>query len=136
MSGNGDRSAYPEHGDAYWGAPQSTYNFDMTGNNFGQELNFQTFDAGQPTEASYAGGPLYSANPYMDPLGEPSAYHGGVFTPSASSDSQPGFGNAASSSDFEDEPPLLEELGINPDHIIQKLQDQTVIWSYNRSAED
>lgn len=38
MSGNGDRSAYPEHGDAYWGAPQSTYNFDMTGNNFGQEL--------------------------------------------------------------------------------------------------
>lgn len=40
MSGYGDRSAYPEHGDAYWGdqAPQSTYNFDMTGNNFGQEL--------------------------------------------------------------------------------------------------
>jgi len=40
MSAYGDRSIYPEHGDTYWGdrAPQSTYNFDVTGNNFGQEL--------------------------------------------------------------------------------------------------
>jgi hypothetical protein len=40
MSGYDDRSAYPEQGDVYWGdqPPQSSYNFDMTGNNFGQEL--------------------------------------------------------------------------------------------------
>jgi hypothetical protein len=40
MSGYGDRSAFPEHAGTYWGeqAPQSTYNFDMTGTNFGQEL--------------------------------------------------------------------------------------------------
>jgi hypothetical protein len=40
MSGYGDRPAYPEHDDVYWGdqASQSSYRFDMTGNNFGQEL--------------------------------------------------------------------------------------------------
>jgi hypothetical protein len=38
----------------------------------------------------------------------PSGYHGEIFTPSASSGGQPEFGNAGSSSDFEDEPPLLE----------------------------
>ena len=34
----------------------------------------------------------------------------------------PGFGEsgAGTRSGFEDEPPLLEELGINPDHIMQK----------------
>lgn len=122
MSGYGDRSAYPEHGDVYWGdqAPQSTYNFDTTGNNFGQELNFQSFDASQSSEASYAGSSLYGANPYLDPAGVGSGYHGDIFTPSAPSADQPGFGNGGTSTEFEDEPPLLEELGINPDHIIQK----------------
>ena len=34
----------------------------------------------------------------------------------------PGFGEPGpgARSGFEDEPPLLEELGINPDHIMQK----------------
>ncbi|XP_069686804.1 protein YIPF5-like isoform X2 [Periplaneta americana] len=123
MSGYGDRPSYSEHGDAYWGdqAPQSSYNFDMTGNNFGQELNFQSFDASQPAEASYAGGPMYSSNPYLDPSAGVSGYHGDIFTPAAPTGSQAGFGNSGSSNDFEDEPPLLEELGINPDHIIQKV---------------
>lgn len=122
MSGYGDRPSYPEHSDAYWGdqAPQSSYNFDMSGNNFGQELNFQSFDASQPTEAAYAGGPMYSSNPYLDPSTGPTGYHGDIFTPAAPAAAQGGFGNSGPSNDFEDEPPLLEELGINPDHIIQK----------------
>jgi hypothetical protein len=51
---------------------------------------------------------MYSANPYLDPSRGPSAYHGDIFTPAASSANQPEFGNVGCSSDFEDEPPLLE----------------------------
>jgi hypothetical protein len=75
---------------------------------FFNSRNFQSFDASQPAEASYAGGPLYSSNPYLDPSVGPSGYHGDIFTPSAPSGGQPEFGNAGASSDFEDEPPLLE----------------------------
>ena len=32
----------------------------------------------------------------------------------------PAYAAPAGASGFEDEPPLLEELGINPDHILQK----------------
>jgi hypothetical protein len=70
--------------------------------------NFQSFDASQPTEAPYAKGSLYSANPYLDPSAGASGYHGEIFTPSATYSNQAEFGSDGTTSDFEDEPPLLE----------------------------
>ncbi|XP_063240876.1 uncharacterized protein LOC134541382 [Bacillus rossius redtenbacheri] len=78
------RSGYS---DPYWGEqpPQDpNYGFDMSGSNFGQELNFQSFDGQQPSEGSqYSGAPLYDSNPYLDPAGGSGGYRGAIFTPQA-----------------------------------------------------
>jgi hypothetical protein len=79
--------------------------FYIPNNIFFNSRNFQSFDASQPTEAPYARGSLY---PYLDPSEGAAGYHGDIFTPSAPYANQPGFGNDGISSDFEDEPPLLE----------------------------
>lgn len=101
--------------DYQWGggAPNDqTYNFEVP--DFGQELNFQTFDS---TQASVP--PNYNAS-YSDVGG------GGVgsfYDPNAYVDNSFGQDKAfkpQGNSDFDDEPPLLEELGINPNHIFQK----------------
>ena len=49
-------------------------------------------------------------------------YTGAMFIPDTSSSASFGgqAGAGQTNSGFEDEPPLLEELGINPDHILQK----------------
>ena len=49
-------------------------------------------------------------------------YTGAMFVPDTSSSATFGgqVGGGQTNSGFEDEPPLLEELGINPDHIMQK----------------
>ena len=61
--------------------------------------------------------PSSQSNPYLS-TGVDTAYTGAMFIP----DTQPSPSYVAPSgaSGFEDEPPLLEELGINPDHIMQK----------------
>ncbi|KAG4072435.1 hypothetical protein HA402_004367 [Bradysia odoriphaga] len=79
-----------------------SFNFEMP-EQFGQELNFQPIDATQ--QPSYAGS-------FYDPPAN--AYAGGIFTPTADNFESGGV------SEFDDEPPLLEELGINPGHIMQK----------------
>merc|ERR1719419_12133 len=50
------------------------------------------------------------------------AYTGSMFIPDSSATFSTGgsYNNKDTNSGFEDEPPLLEELGINPDHIFQK----------------
>lgn len=123
---------YPE-GDNYWGDQQQgnnqmSYNFDMSGaTDFQPELDFQTFDHVQPQQQqqnTYAQGtqqPMYSSNPYLDPAGGNQGYSGEIYNPATMpSQSAPAFGTENTGTDFDDEPPLLEELGINPDHIIQK----------------
>lgn len=44
---------------------------------------------------------------------------GSFYDPNAYATPDPGFGGV-SGDDFDNEPPLLEELGINPNHIMQK----------------
>ncbi|XP_065353950.1 protein YIPF5 [Cloeon dipterum] len=106
-----------------WGDPQqpqqNAYSFDLSGADFGtnpQELSFQSFDHTQQQQNYQQAQqpPQYASNPYLDPTAAAAPYTGEIFTPSIPAGPQGG------STDFEDEPPLLEELGINPDHIIQK----------------
>nr|CAD7425803.1 unnamed protein product [Timema monikensis] len=109
MSGYNQDPRYGGQPETYWGdqtQQASSINFDMSGNNFGQELDFQSFDAQPPPEGSYAGAPLYGSNPYLNPSGNVSRYHGDIFTPPASGNAQPGF--VEKGGEFEEEPPLLE----------------------------
>ncbi|CAB3362721.1 Hypothetical predicted protein [Cloeon dipterum] len=103
-----------------WGDPQqpqqNAYSFDLSGTDFGtnpQELSFQSFDHTQQQQNYQQAQqpPQYASNPYLDPAAAAAPYTGEIFTPSIPTGPQSG------STDFEDEPPLLEELGINPDHI-------------------
>ncbi|KAH8412628.1 hypothetical protein KR009_003906 [Drosophila setifemur] len=94
----------------------ASYNFDMP--EFGQELNFQSFDNTQPSvppnyDAAYAQPPAQGLGGFYDPT----AYTDPAFAAdkSGKQGSTAGAGN-----EFDDEPPLLEELGINPNHIFQK----------------
>lgn len=79
--------------EGYWGQPhQGQYNFEPTG--FGQpnqQFEFQTYEQQSGDYTSYA------QKSYLDPA-----------------QSTNGF------ADEEDEPPLLEELGIDPERIMQK----------------
>ncbi|CAG2065262.1 unnamed protein product [Timema podura] len=109
MSGYNQDPRYGGQPETYWGdqtQQASSINFDMSGNNFGQELDFQSFDAQPPPEGSYTGAPLYGSNPYLNPSGGVSGYHGDIFTPPSSSSAQPGF--VEKGGEFEEEPPLLE----------------------------
>jgi len=94
------------------------FNFEMP-EQFGEELNFQTFDAAPPVVADVN-------QPYSN---IPQNQFGGSFldpsqTSSAGRYGQGDFGQqqgyTGTGTDFDDEPPLLEELGINPQHIVQK----------------
>lgn len=121
-AGMGQQAGYG-WGDANQGEGIS---FDMD-SNFGQDQNFQSFDysqtSGHPStvpDTSTTG--LYPALPQgyeSSYIGSPPSVYGGQFlNPNASS--FPPTNMVSSGTDFEDEPPLIEELGINPDHIFQK----------------
>lgn len=92
----------------YWNQPQpGEYNFDTA--SFGQpnqQFDFQTY-SDQNTE--YAS---YTQKSFLDPTS--ATFSGDMF---AQDDFTKG---SASFVDEEDEPPLLEELGIAPDRIMQK----------------
>ncbi|XP_071454065.1 protein YIPF5 [Hetaerina americana] len=124
MAGYSDRPPY-DGNDSYWSteANQASYNFDVTGGEFGQELDFQQFDHNQQNETPFVQQPpLYGSNPYLDPSAS-QVYSGEIFNPATAPISHEASGTHkgyAATSEFDDEPPLLEELGINPDHIIQK----------------
>ncbi|XP_015117508.1 protein YIPF5 [Diachasma alloeum] len=94
--------------DNYWGQPpQGQYNFDPAG--FGQpnpQFDFQSYGDEQTTDYTY------SQKSYLDPT--QGAYGGDMTYASDDFGRAPGFGEE------EDEPPLLEELGIDPDRIMQK----------------
>ncbi|XP_031624680.1 protein YIPF5 [Contarinia nasturtii] len=94
--------AYDQQNYNNWNTPQDSYNFDMP-EQFGGELNFQSFDASQNVDVSNF------AN---------AGYTGSYYDPNAYAAPDPIYDGA--NSDFDNEPPLLEELGINPNHILQK----------------
>lgn len=95
--------------DAYWAQPpQGQLNFDAAG--FGQpnqQFDFQTYSEQQSGDYS-----AYTQKSYLDPT--QSAYGGDMFVQDDYTKGTHGF------VDEEEEPPLLEELGIDPDRIIQK----------------
>lgn len=87
------------------------YSFDMSGVEFGTEQQFGSFDynsAGGSQPAT-----SFEKSQFLAPQVSP--YRGTLMTPDPNAAN---YGNE--SSGFEDEPPLLEELGINFDHIVQK----------------
>jgi len=98
-----------------WNAGQSDPNF--------QAQDFQQFDYGQQQQqysqdtSGYGSAPpaTNENNPYLAGGNE---YTGAMFIPDATQQYGEEFGQAAN--EFDGEPPLLEELGINPDHILQK----------------
>ncbi|XP_036344309.1 protein YIPF5-like, partial [Rhagoletis pomonella] len=98
--------------DFYASGGDQSYNFEVP--EFGQELNFQTFDNTQSSvppsyDASYA-----ASNQGLSGFYDPNAYV------NQSYDQDSGFKPGGTGTDFDDEPPLLEELGINPQHIFLK----------------
>lgn len=87
--------------------------YSPTGSHRTADGGFQQFDYGNygndasqapamDTSSTYYGGQTYTGSMFV-PTSQPDAFS-----------QQPG------GSGFDDEPPLLEELGINPDHILQK----------------
>ncbi|XP_012147588.1 yip1 domain-containing 1 [Megachile rotundata] len=92
----------------YWAQapPAPNYNFDTSG--FGQpnqQFEFQTYSDQQSVNYSY------NQKSFLNP--NESVYAGDMF-------SQDNFPKGPVGFDTEEEPPLLEELGINPDRILRK----------------
>ncbi|XP_011350626.1 protein YIPF5 [Ooceraea biroi] len=102
-------SGYAGQDNNYWAQPppQGQFNFDASG--FGQpnqQFEFQTYSEQPPGDYSYV------QKSFLDPTQSP--YSGDLFTQDDYAKGNTGFGEE------EDEPPLLEELGIDPDRILQK----------------
>ncbi|XP_074650629.1 protein YIPF5-like [Tubulanus polymorphus] len=87
----------------YGGGQQASYDF---GADYAPNPQFGQFDYSQQT-------PSYDT-PYNPQQQTP--YTGSIMTPSQTTP----YGGSASTEDYENEPPLMEELGINFDHIVQK----------------
>ncbi|XP_071625633.1 protein YIPF5 [Temnothorax longispinosus] len=107
-------SGYAGQDNSYWAQsppppqppPQDQFNFEASG--FGQpnqQFEFQTYE-------QMPGNYSYGSKTFLDPTQSP--YSNDLFTQDDYVKGTNGFG------DEEDEPPLLEELGIDPDRIIQK----------------
>lgn len=76
--------------------------------------NFQTFDNTQ--------GSVPASTSYVSPYRNPEAMGGSFYDPNAYNQSdQYASSRAGDGTDFDDEPPLLEELEINPQHIMLKV---------------
>ncbi|XP_023344658.1 protein YIPF5 [Eurytemora carolleeae] len=94
-----------------WSQDGSWSNYNQQDWNAGQADGFQQFDYGNYNDNS--GYTQDASVGYVDQT----SYTGSMFIP----DSTASFtASAATTSAFDEEPPLLEELGINPDHILQK----------------
>ncbi|KAK3874760.1 hypothetical protein Pmani_022168 [Petrolisthes manimaculis] len=95
------------------GGDQTSFSYDMGTTDFGQEQQFQSFEySGAPSHTS----PAQTSTTYTTQ--QPNFFTPGpsIMTPSSSAET----GGVGSYSVEDEEPPLLEELGINPDTIMQK----------------
>ncbi|VDN14490.1 unnamed protein product [Dibothriocephalus latus] len=73
----------------------------------------------------------FSQYPYQDPKGSHLPAFGAPANPNTYfTPSMPPQGSIAADFDFEDEPPLLEELGVNFSHILQKVRTILQIQAY------
>lgn len=128
MSSNYDPSGFYGGDNKQFGwdgqTSQPGFTYDMTAAEqfgqepqFGKEQSFGTFDySNQDAAAGYV---TQSSAPYPQPYYDTPAasnmYAGSIMTPQV-----PPIYDTNEVSSFEDEPPLMEELGINFDHILQK----------------
>ncbi|CAD7079796.1 unnamed protein product [Hermetia illucens] len=104
--------------DYQWGqgppGADASYNFEVP--DFGNDLNFQTFDNSQQNvPPNYNSPTTYGGDSSVRSYYDPTSYSDNIYKPN-----DPGSNYGAPNTDFDDEPPLLEELGINPNHIVQK----------------
>ncbi|XP_046967291.1 protein YIPF5 [Vanessa cardui] len=102
--------AYPNQGDYSWQPQNNTSNYSFnTSNTFGdsQTLDFQNFTAEQQNYSFDQGQSL--------PANNNQYYNPNIFTPAPI----PGEATPGETSEF-DEPPLLDELEIYPDRILEK----------------
>ncbi|XP_060563208.1 protein YIPF5-like isoform X2 [Ruditapes philippinarum] len=108
MSGFGQDDGFYSGGGDYYNNPNQNQDINYAQSGYGQEQQFGQFDySNQSTnygmEASYTGQ-------------QPAPYNPSILTP----DSAQAFSAPPGGDNYEDEPPLMEELGINFDHIVQK----------------
>jgi len=109
MSGFSNEGFYSQENPGYGYDQGQDYRYEMNPA-FGQEQNFQTFEYNNESQPPQQ----HQQEPYYDPMASYGNYSGKIFTPA------PIDYTSTTGTDIENEPPLLEELGINPDHIIQK----------------
>lgn len=62
-----------------------------------------------------------TVDPNVTNYGNSTTYGGSFYDPNAYAAPDPIY-DGAGGDDFDNEPPLLEELGINPNHIMQKVK--------------
>lgn len=122
MSSNDSSQGY--YGEYGWNAQRDpasggAYSYDFGTPDFGSQPQFGQFDYDAPAQSdkSAAAAPAPGRFPSGVPSGyypPQSSYTGSILTPGPTASFSQG------TDSFEDEPPLLEELGINFDHIWQK----------------
>jgi hypothetical protein len=91
-----------------------SYTYDPNADTqFGQEPQFGQFNYAQ---SGYSGAPTYGVETSYS-THEQSAYTGSIMTPNPMAMQEK---HETGSTSYDDDPPLMEELGINFDHIVQK----------------
>lgn len=105
MSNNPNQGYYPGGDFHYDPRGGENFSYDFGSSDFGSEPQFATFD--------YSG--QEQTGTTQTPYPSHSTYTGSILTPDPLKSAY-----ADGRNDFDDEPPLLEELGINFDHIMQK----------------
>ena len=108
-----------QFGNSGWG-DQNSFSYDMGSASFGQEQQFQSFDytsnVNDHTASSQAPPPTYTSSHTSNSYGYYSSQQPTtMMTPAPIPEVIP-----PTDISLEDEPPLLEELGIDPDAIVQK----------------
>lgn len=99
-----------------WPAADSNNAYQLDAPNFGSEAQFATFDYSQPLQGQQTTSTSHYSHQSSSPYSSSPEYPG-TFIPNT----EPSYyANENGNEDYENEPPLLEELGINFDHILQK----------------
>jgi hypothetical protein len=90
---------------------------------YGNQSYNQGFHQPQPQQQNYANDdPWYKSSPQSSPQGAPQQPSSSFYQPSNVSYNSNPAGAGYGEEDYENEPPLLEELGIHFDHILAKTQ--------------
>ncbi|KAL3880673.1 hypothetical protein ACJMK2_032895 [Sinanodonta woodiana] len=102
-------SGFGEAGDGFYsGGGYGDYGYDSGAGQQFPDQGFGQFDYSQGYASDNTG--------FMTPHQSPTSYGGAILTP----DPTAAYVSHPASDSFDDEPPLMEELGINFDHIAQK----------------